>query len=87
MRVTGEDWSRLGDDAEALTEWNANEAFMRMEGGRCVALVLESGRALCRVYERRPEVCRALERGSPACAAERDKGLVTLRASIGDRDS
>jgi hypothetical protein len=68
--VTGDDWSRLGDDAEQLTRWIGNRAFMRIEGGRCVALERRGERVACAIYERRPEICRALERASPGCAAE-----------------
>lgn len=68
--VSGDDWSRLGDDAERVTHWIANRAFMRIELGRCVALERRGARLACAIYERRPEVCRALERGSPACEAE-----------------
>jgi Fe-S-cluster containining protein len=80
-RVTGDDYERLGDDAERLVTFLGNQAFMRLEDfgaespiGRCAALVLDpaSGRYLCSVYERRPAVCRELERGSPACAGERE---------------
>jgi hypothetical protein len=69
--VTGADWSRLGDDAEACTTWIGNLAFMRMEHGRCAALeAREDGGLACGIYSRRPEICRTLERGSPACAGE-----------------
>lgn len=80
-RVTGDDYARLGDEAQRLVTWLGNQAFMRIEHdgaeppvGRCAALVPEpsTGEYLCSVYERRPEVCRALERGSPACAGERE---------------
>jgi Fe-S-cluster containining protein len=79
-RVTGDDYSRLGDDAERLVVFLGNQAFMRMridrgEGpvSRCAALTVDvpSGRFLCSVYERRPQVCRDLERGSPPCEGER----------------
>jgi len=85
-RVTGDDYARLGDDAERLVAFIGNQAFMRIERageaspvGRCAALVLapDEGTYLCSVYERRPEVCRTLERGSSACAGE--------RATKGDR--
>lgn len=78
-RVSGDDYERLGDDAERLVSFIGNQAFMRIEHdgaeppvGRCAALLLDAttGTYLCSVYERRPEVCRALDRGSPACAAE-----------------
>lgn len=73
LRVFGGDYERLGDDAERLTQFIDNRAFMRLVDGHCAALTYEpvSKRFLCSVYERRPDVCRALERGSSQCAAER----------------
>ncbi len=71
VRVTGADWSRLGDEAEGLTLWLANQVFMRMDGERCAALQRVGGAFSCSIYERRPEICRELARGSPACEAER----------------
>lgn len=78
-RVTGDDYERLGDDAERLVTFLGNEAFMTLTDGdgdaprRCAALTIDAvgGTFLCRVYERRPQVCRDLERGSGACAGER----------------
>ncbi len=87
LRVFGSDYERLGDDAEALTHFIDNRAFMRLEEGHCIALRYhaESSQFLCSIYENRPDVCRALERGSGQCAAERaEKGerpLVMLRTS------
>jgi Fe-S-cluster containining protein len=73
-RVTGDDYERLGDDAEALVVFVANRAFMRIVGSpgarRCIALEAKDGRFSCRVYGKRPQVCRDLERGSPACEGE-----------------
>lgn len=69
--VTGEDWSRLGGEAERWADWIGHRAFMRLEGGRCAALVRAPGdRVLCAIYDRRPAICRELGRGSPACEAE-----------------
>ena len=79
MPVTGDDWSRLGDDADALTEWNESHAFMRMRGGRCIALAVAPGSARCTIYPRRPEVCRALERGGSACEIDRARKLPIVR--------
>jgi hypothetical protein len=76
-RVTGDDYSRLGDDAERLVVFIGNQAFMRIDRSRsigcCAALVIDPVEEtfLCSVYDRRPDVCRELERGSPACAGER----------------
>ena len=76
VRVTGDDWSRLGADAPRLAHFLGNRAFMRMKAGSCAALDLRAapdGGAVffCTVYDRRPQVCRDLARGSPACEAER----------------
>lgn len=76
MRVTGDDWRRLGVDAERVAHFIGHRAFMRMSGGRCGALVEERQPdgaiwQVCAIYERRPQVCRDLARGSPACEAER----------------
>ena len=82
LRVSGEDYDRLGDAAERLTQFIGNRAFMRLTDGRCAALVVDTGQGhfVCTVYERRPRICRELERGGPACAGERDrKGNRPLR--------
>jgi uncharacterized protein len=88
--VTGDDYERLGDDAERLVTFLGNQAFMRIEHegaaspvGRCAALVLDpaAGTYFCSVYERRPAVCRDLEPGSGACDGERaTKGQRPRRA-------
>lgn len=72
IRVTGEDWARMGDDAERLAHFIGNKAYMRMAGGHCAALRVEreTGRFFCTAYEKRPETCRALGRGSPECLGE-----------------
>jgi Fe-S-cluster containining protein len=85
VRVTGDDFARLGPDAERMTVFIGNRAFMRMTHGHCAALVpdAESGTLSCSVYDRRPTTCRELERGGPACAGERwakgDRPLLLLR--------
>jgi Fe-S-cluster containining protein len=73
VRVMGEDYARLGEDAEELTVWRENQAFMKMTDGRCAALDLRPADRVfaCTIYERRPAICRELHRGSPACRAER----------------
>jgi Fe-S-cluster containining protein len=71
------DYERLGDDAEKLTGFIDNRAFMRIVDGHCAALTYEAetGHYLCSVYEKRPDVCRWLQRGSGQCGAERhEKG-------------
>lgn len=84
MRVTGDDWTRLGDDAERMAHFAGwgNEAFMRMTDGHCAALAVrrvaagekgveEAMKFFCTIYERRPQICRDLARGSPECEGER----------------
>jgi Fe-S-cluster containining protein len=71
VRVTGDDFARLGASAEQVTVFIGNRCYMRMEHGHCAALQLSPGHYACNVYADRPEVCRALERGSPSCEAER----------------
>jgi Fe-S-cluster containining protein len=76
-RVTGDDYERLGTDAERLVVFLGNQAFMQLTGDegtrRCAALIVDprTGSFTCSVYERRPTVCRDLERGSGGCAGER----------------
>lgn len=71
VRVTGDDYERLGDAAADLVQFVGNRAYMRFAGGHCAALRIElSGRFVCSVYEARPDTCRDLERGSPQCAGE-----------------
>ncbi|HTQ42984.1 MAG TPA: YkgJ family cysteine cluster protein [Polyangiaceae bacterium] len=89
VRVTGDDYERLGAAVDDLVHFVGNRAYLRFAEGHCAALRIEaSGRFVCRVYETRPDVCRDLERGSPQCAAERftkaDRAaerLVNLRRS------
>lgn len=76
VAVTGDDWSRLGPQAERLAHFIGHRAFMRMANGHCAALSLRrtpSGAPdfFCTIYEQRPRVCRDLARGSPQCEAER----------------
>lgn len=84
VRVSGDDYARLGDRAEELTHFVGNRCFMKMTGGHCAALQLDAStsRYLCTIYERRPETCRALERGSSACAAERFEKAERARTSL-----
>ena len=75
VRVSGEDWERLGADAGRVAHFIGNRAYLRMEDGRCSALETRAsaeGHAehFCTIYERRPQVCRDLARGSPECEAE-----------------
>lgn len=75
VRVSGEDWTRLGGKAEAVAHFIGHRAYMRMSHGHCAALAVrgEAGGAtefFCTVYADRPQVCRDLARGSAECAAE-----------------
>lgn len=75
VRVTGDDWSRLGADAERLAHFVGHRAYMKMERGRCAALAVrehaDGGREFfCTVYAARPQTCRDLARGSPECEGE-----------------
>ena len=75
VRVTGEDWTRLGAEAERLAHFVGHRAYMRMSDGHCAALLVRVGedgarQYFCSVYETRPATCRELERGSPQCAGE-----------------
>jgi hypothetical protein len=86
VRVTGDDWARLGAEAERVARFIGNRAFMKMTGGHCAALERraaadESGAAefFCTVYARRPQVCRDLGRGSSQCEAE----LMRKAAEVG----
>lgn len=75
VRVTGDDWARLGEDAERLAHFVGNKAFLRMYDNHCAALEFRptGGGApefFCTIYARRPQICRDLARGSPECDGE-----------------
>jgi hypothetical protein len=72
VRVFGTDWDRMDDRARELTQFIGNRCFMRIEDGRCAALVIDpvARRFRCSIYEERPDCCRALERGMGACLGE-----------------
>ena len=76
VRVTGADWTRLGEAAERLAHFIGHRAYMKMTDGHCAALDLRTTAEgepefFCTVYETRPQICRDLARGSPECAGER----------------
>lgn len=78
VRVSGEDWARLGEDADRVAHFLGNRAYLRMIDGRCAALEIRvtpngSREHFCTIYERRPQICRDLARGSPQCEAERER--------------
>ena len=75
VRLTGDDWSRLGPAAERVAHFIGHRAYMRMNAGHCAALELRPGPNgtvvyFCTVYADRPQVCRDLARGSPECLGE-----------------
>ena len=75
VRVTGDDWTRLGDRADRYAHFIGHRAFLRMQDGHCAALAVQpaAGGGLdffCTIYEHRPQTCRDLGRGSPECAGE-----------------
>ena len=75
VRVSGDDWTRLGDDADRVARFVGQRAYMRMEDGHCIALQPSSRRGqapvfFCSIYETRPQICRDLRRGSPECQGE-----------------
>jgi uncharacterized protein len=87
VRVTGDDYERLGDRAAALVRFDGFRAYLKMIDGHCAALVVEarSGRMRCSAYATRPQVCRDLARSSGECSAEREAksdrpALALLRA-------
>jgi uncharacterized protein len=75
VRVFGCDFDRMDDRAQAFTHFLGNRAYLRLDEGRCAALVIAVGPAgpsfVCSIYEMRPDVCRSLERGSGACRSDR----------------
>jgi Fe-S-cluster containining protein len=87
VRVTGDDYARLGERAEELVRFDGHRAHMRMVDGHCAALRVEESpvRLVCSAYETRPEVCRDLARGSGAClgeiATKQDRPLFALGRS------
>lgn len=92
VRVSGDDYERLGDLGETLVHFVENKAYLRMIDGHCAALVIdvENAAFVCSAYDVRPSICRDLDRGSPQCVGEREgKGdrprdrLVQLRADRG----
>lgn len=75
VRLSGEDWTRLGDDAERVAHFIGHRAYMKMTAGHCAALQVRPGadggrEYFCTVYDRRPQICRELARGSPECLGE-----------------
>jgi Fe-S-cluster containining protein len=73
VRVTGDDYARLGDGVDRYVHFVGNRAYMRLDGPHCAALRVdvEANLFVCTVYEQRPDACRELARESPHCAGER----------------
>ncbi|MEM9191672.1 MAG: YkgJ family cysteine cluster protein [Myxococcota bacterium] len=84
VRVTGDDYSRLGDLADELTHFVGNRCYLRFDDGHCAALEINPATKTytCRAYERRPSICRDLARGGPACLAERELKGERAHASL-----
>ncbi|MBC8009539.1 MAG: YkgJ family cysteine cluster protein [Burkholderiales bacterium] len=77
VRVTGDDWTRLGPDADRHAHFIGHRAYLRMSEGHCAALETRPDpdhpgvvQHVCTIYERRPQICRDLARGSPECEGE-----------------
>jgi hypothetical protein len=72
VRVTGDDYARLGEEAALWVAFDGHSAFMRMVEGHCAALCVDprEGVFVCRAYETRPQTCRDLAREGPACCGE-----------------
>lgn len=76
VRVTGDDWTRLGAAAEEVAHFIGHRAYMKMTDNHCAALELRRAPGgelefFCTIYEKRPQICRDLARGSPQCQGER----------------
>jgi Fe-S-cluster containining protein len=88
VRVTGDDYARLGERAEDLVWFEGTRAYMRMVDGHCAALRIEasSGQFVCTTYATRPQICRDLARGSGACqgelATKAERPLLALRHAV-----
>ena len=85
--VRGDDWSRLGEEAERLAHFIGHRAFMRMKDGHCAALDVRRDAAggpefFCTIYEKRPEICRDLGRGSPECEADLEAKAAQVAAAV-----
>jgi uncharacterized protein len=86
VRVFGCDWDRMDDRARGYTSFDGNKCHMRIEDGRCTALVIDPlARTFhCAIYEHRPDSCRALDRGSGACRADRHEKAERPLLAIAD---
>lgn len=76
VRVSGDDWSRLGSEAGRVADFDGHRAYLKIHDGHCAALEVRCGNDgwreyFCTIYDRRPQICRDLDRGSPHCEGER----------------
>jgi len=76
VRLSGDDWARLGDETERVAHFIGNRAYLKIHDSYCAALEIRSGddgqrEYFCTIYDRRPQICRDLDRGSPQCEGER----------------
>jgi Fe-S-cluster containining protein len=76
VRVSGDDWSLLGEEVDRFAHFLGNRAYLKIHDGHCAALEIRSGNDgqrtyFCTIYDRRPQICRDLDRGSPQCEGER----------------
>ena len=86
VQVSGDDWSRLGEQAEKVAHFIGIRAYMKMEAGHCSALAIRRSAGgvaeyFCTIYDRRPQVCRDLARGSPQCQAELEQKAARAEAA------
>jgi Fe-S-cluster containining protein len=75
VRVTGDDWTRLGELADRYAHFIGHRTYLRMQDGHCAALAVQPASGggfdfFCTIHDRRPQTCRDLGRGSPECAGE-----------------
>ena len=75
VRVSGDDWARLGAEAGRVAHFIGNRAYLKMHDGHCAALETRRGadgqrEYFCTIYEQRARICHDLARGSPQCEAE-----------------
>ena len=88
VRVFGCDLDRMDERAQSFVHFVGNRCFMRLDQGRCSALVIEpeARRFTCAIYEMRPDVCRSLDRGSSGCRADRyekaERPLIAIEALL-----
>jgi uncharacterized protein len=90
VRVSGDDYQRLGEAASELALFIENRCYLRLRDGHCSALIISrEGAFRCSIYQRRPAICREIEPGGPACRAEIEQkagrtreALARLRADV-----